>query len=72
MKGSITFKFSGNFDDNSVRTLRDGNLGSRDLEAIIAILTEEIRLTRLIAWGEIIPTPADPTGIGQLHLHWSN
>ena len=72
MKGSITFKFNGETDNYSVRTLRDGDLDSKDLEAIVALLDEEIRLRRLIAWGEITPTAADPTGIGQLHVHWSN
>jgi len=72
MKGSITFKFSGAVDNDCVRTLRDGDLDSRDLEVIVALLDEEIRLKRLIAWGEITPTPEDPTGTGQLHVHWSN
>jgi hypothetical protein len=72
MKGSITFKFSGDVDNYSVRTLRDGDLDSKDLEAIVALLDEEIRLKRLISWGEITPTPVDPTGAGQLHVHWSN
>ena len=72
MKGSITFKFSGDFDNYCVSTLRDGDLDSRDLDAIVALLDEEIRLKRLIAWGEITPTTADPTGIEQLRRHWSN
>jgi len=72
MKGSITSKFSGDVDNYFVRTLRDGDLDSRDLEAIVTLLDEEIRLKRLIAWGDITPTPADPTGTEQLHLHWTN
>jgi hypothetical protein len=72
MKGSITFKFSENVDNYSICTLRGGSLDSRDLEAIVALIGEEIRLQQLIAWGEITPTPADPTGTGQLHVHWSN
>ena len=72
MKGSITFTFSGEIDNYRVRTLRDGDLDDKDLEAIVALLDEEIRLKRLIAWGEITPTPADPTGSEQLHVHWSN
>jgi hypothetical protein len=72
MTGSITFKFSGGVDNYSVRTLRDGELDRRDLETIIALLEEEIKIKRLIASGEIIPTPADPAGIEEFHLHWSN
>jgi hypothetical protein len=72
MKGSITFKFNGKAGDCSIRTLREGDLDSSDLEAIAALLDEEIRLNRLIAVGDIIPTSSDPTGIGQLHVHWSN
>lgn len=72
MKGSITFKFSGGVDNYCVRTLREGDLDCRDLEAIVALLDEEIRLKRLIAWGEITPNPSDPTGTHQLHVHWSN
>jgi hypothetical protein len=72
MKGSITFKFSGDVDNYCVSTLRDGDLDSRDLDAIVALLDEEIRLKRLIAWGEITPTLADPTGTEQLHRRWSN
>ncbi|QNI30504.1 hypothetical protein H7849_15255 [Alloacidobacterium dinghuense] len=72
MRGSITFKFSSDIDDYRVRTLREGDLESSDLEAIIAVLDEEIRLKRLIASGEIVPTAADPTGIGQFHVCWSN
>lgn len=72
MRGSITFKFSGDVDDYRVRTLREGDLESSDLEAIIAVLDEEIRLKQLIASGEIVPTAADPTGIAQFHVCWSN
>jgi len=72
MRGSITFKFSGDIDNYCVRTLREGDLDSKDLEAIVALLGEEIRLKRLIAFGEIIPTASDPTGLGQLHVRWSN
>ena len=72
MRGSITFKFSGNVDDYRVRTLREGDLESSDLEAIIAVLDEEVRRKRLIASGEIVPTAADPTGIVHLHVRWSN
>ena len=72
VKGSITFKFSGDVDNCCVRTLRDGDLDSSDLEAIVAVLDEEIRLKRLISWGEITPTLADPTGARQLNVHWSN
>lgn len=72
MRGSITFKFNGDVDDYRVRTLREGDLDNRDLEAIVAVLEEEIRLKRLIAFGEITPTASDPTGMEQLHVHWSN
>ena len=72
MRGSITFKFSGDIDDYRVRTLREGDLDSRDLEAIVAVLDEEIRLKRLMELGEITPTAVDPTGIGQFHVRWSN
>jgi hypothetical protein len=72
MRGSITFKFSGGIDDYRIRTIRDGELDSGDLEAIAAVLEEEIKLTRLIATGEITPSLSDPTGIEQLHGHWCN
>ena len=72
MRGSITFKFSGGFDDYRVRTIREGELDRGDLVAIAAVLEEEIKLTSLIAAGEITPTPSDPTGIEQLHGHWCN
>jgi len=72
MRGSITFKFSGDIDDYRVRTIREGDLDSSDLEAIVAVLDEEIKLKRLIAFGEITPTVSDPTGMGQLHVRWSN
>ena len=72
MKGSITFKFSGDIEHYCVRTIREGDLDSRDLEAIVAVLHEEIKLKRLIALGEITPTAADPTGDGQLNVRWSN
>ena len=72
MRGSITFKFSGGIDDCRVRTIREGELDSGDLEAIAAVLEEEIKLTRLIATGEISKTLSDPTGIAQLRAHWCN
>ena len=72
MKGSITLKFNGNVDNYSICALRDGCLDSRDLGAIVALIGKEIRLQQLIAWGEITPTPADPNGTGQLHVHWTN
>jgi len=72
MRGSITFKFSGEIDNYCVRTFRDGELDGRDLEAIAAVVEEEIRLKRLIELGEIRPTSFDPTGISQFHVHWSN
>jgi len=72
MRASITFKFSGDIETYCVRTFREGVLDSRDLEAIVAALNEEIRLKRLIALGEIIPADSDPTGVGQLHVRWSN
>ena len=63
MRGSITFKFSGGIDDYRVRTIKEGELDSGDLEAVAAALEEEIKLTRLIAAGEIRQTLSDPTGI---------
>ena len=72
MRGSITFKFSGGIDNYSVRSIADGELDNVDLAAIVAVLAEEIKLKELIASGEINPTPADPTGIGQFHIRWSN
>jgi hypothetical protein len=72
MRGSITFKFSGEIDNYCVLTLRDGDLDSGDLEAIVAVFEEEITLKQLIALGEITPTAADPTRDGQFHVRWSN
>src|SRR5215813_2800185 len=72
MKGSITFKFSGDVSNYCVRILREGELDHEDFEAIAAVVEEELRLTRLIATGEIKPTLSDPTGMGQLRVHWSN
>ena len=72
MRGSITFKFSGDVNNYRVRTIREGELDHGDLEAIAAVVEEELRLTRLIATGEIKPTQSDPTGMGQLQGHWSN
>lgn len=72
MRGSITFKFGGGVDKYCVRSFGDGELDSVDLEVIAALIEEEIKLKRLIASGEIKPTPADPTGIDQFQVHWSN
>lgn len=72
MKGSITFKFSGETAGGSVRILREGDLDSGDLEVVAALVAEDLMLKRLIASGEIKPTLSDPTGFGQLHDHWSN
>lgn len=72
MKGSITFKFSGEPSDGSVRILREGDLDSGDLEVIATLVAEDLMLNRLIASGEIKPTLLDPTGVGQFHDHWSN
>jgi hypothetical protein len=72
MKGSITFQFSGNPNDYRVHVSKEGELDSADLQVIAAVLEEDIQLKEWIASGEIKPTPFDPTGIGQLHRHWSN
>lgn len=72
MRGSITFKFSGEVNNYTVRTLREGELDCGDLEAIAAVVEEELRLARLIARGEIQPSLSDPAGMGQLRAHWSN
>jgi hypothetical protein len=72
MKGSITFGFSGDSGDYCVRVSREGELDSGDLKVIAALLEEDIQLEKWIASGEIKSTPSDPTGIGQLHSHWSN
>lgn len=72
MKGSITFRFGGDPDHYRVHTSQQGELDSRDLEAIAAVVREEIILQRSIELGEITPSLADPTGRGQLHDTWSN
>jgi hypothetical protein len=72
MKGSLTYKFSGDARDCRIYISRDGELDSTDLEVIAALLREDIKLKKAIESGEIIPTPLDPTGIGQLRDHWSN
>jgi hypothetical protein len=72
MKGSITFRFGGDIDDYHVYTSREGELDSRDLETVAALLNEDIILQRSIELGEVIPTPWDPTGRGQVADRWSN
>ena len=72
MKGSITFKFSGEPADGSVRILKEGDLDIRDLEVVAALVAENLLLKKLIALGEIKPSVADPAGFGQFHDHWSN
>jgi len=72
MKGSITFRFGGDPDDYRVHISRQGDLDSGDLEAVAAVLREDIILQKAIELGEIMPTPWDPTGRGQLRDTWSN
>ncbi len=72
MKGSMTFWFSGDLSDWRVHISKDGELDGRDLQAIVTLLQQDIELSSRIASGEIIPTASDPTGIRQLHNHWSN
>ena len=72
MKGSITFRFGGDPDDYRVQISRQGDLDSGDLEAVAAVLREDIILQKSIELGEIMPTPWDPTGRGQLRDTWSN
>ena len=72
MKGSITFRFGGDPDDYRVHISRQGDLDSGDLEAVAAVLREDIILQKSIELGEIMPTPWDPTGREQLRDTWSN
>ena len=72
MKGSMTFKFSGDPSDYRVHISKEGELDSGDLQVIVTLLEQDIKLKNGIASGEINPTPSDPTGIRQLHNHWSN
>jgi len=72
MKGSITFRFSEQQDDYRIRVFQQGDVDQGDLEAIAAMLQEDIRLIKLIAAGEIQPTPSDPGGLRRFHEHWSN
>jgi hypothetical protein len=72
MKGSITFKFGGDPNDYRVHITKEGELDSGDLQIVVTLLEEDIKLKKWIASAEIKPTPSDPTGIGQLHSHWSN
>jgi hypothetical protein len=46
MKGSVTYKFSGEFSDYRVHVCRLGELDSGDLEVIAALIKEEIRLKK--------------------------
>ncbi len=72
MKGSLTFKFSGDPTDYRVHISKMGELDSRDLEVIAALLKEDIKLKKAVERGEIEPNSLDPTGIGQLGDSWSN
>ncbi len=72
MKGSMTFWFSGDLSDCRVHVSKDGELDSGDLQVIVNMLEQDINLSYRIASGEITPTASDPTGIRQLHNHWSN
>jgi hypothetical protein len=72
MKGSITFKFGGEFDPYGVRVAREGDLDQLDLVAIAMMLADNIRHLKLIALGQIQSTPSDPSGIRQFNEHWSN
>lgn len=72
MKASITFDFSGDPGDYCVQVSKKGELDTGDLRVIAALLQEDIELRMWIALGEIKPTSLDPSGIGQLHSHWSN
>lgn len=72
MKGSITFKFSGDPNNYCVHISKEGELDSGDLQVIVTLLEQDIKLSKGIASGEITPTPSDPTGVRQLHNHWSN
>lgn len=72
MKGSITFRFSGDSKDYRVQISKQGELDSGDLEVISALLQEDITLQKAIESGEITPTSFDPTGRGQLRDTWSN
>jgi hypothetical protein len=72
MKGSITYKFSGDPRDYRVHISREGELECGDLEVIAALLQDDIKLQKRLASGEIKPSPSDPSGIRQLHSRWSN
>ena len=72
MKGSMTFKFSGDPNNYCVHISKEGELDSGDLQVIVTLLEQDIKLSKGIASGEISPTPSDPTGIRQLHNHWSS
>ena len=72
MKGSITFRFVGDPSDYQVYISRQGELDSRDLETVAALVKEDIMLQRSIELGDITPTDWDPTGRGQVADTWSN
>jgi hypothetical protein len=72
MTGSITYEFSGDARDYRVHISREGELECGDLEVIAALLQDDIKLKKRLASGEITSTPADPSGIRQLHSRWSN
>jgi hypothetical protein len=61
MKGSITFRFGGTHNDYRVHISREGELDSGDLQAVAALLNEDIMLQRSIEAGR-----------GQLRDTWSN
>ena len=64
MKGSITFRFVGDPSDYQVYISRQGELDSRDLETVAALVKEDIMLQRSIELGEITPIAWDPTAGG--------
>jgi len=72
MKGSITFRFSGDSNDYRVHISRQGELDSGDLEVVAALLNEDIMVAKLVEEGKIQATYSDPTCRGQLRDNWSN
>ena len=72
MKGSITFRFDGNPDDYRVDVSKEGELNSADLEAVAAMLADDIILAKSVESGEIKRLSSDPMGLRQLCDTWIN
>lgn len=72
MKGSITFSFDGDLRDYQVRVSKHGEFDSVDLEAVAALIAEDIVMAKSVESGEFKRLSSDPTGIRQLHDTWIN